>query len=329
MLDKKMFLTHLASITNKADGKNINLQEGELVSVTNPKTGRTVQLPPDLAAQAEKEFARQAQETQEKEEDNKRWAKDPDGNPIIGALSPEETEWRNITSRSNLDFDDYDRLYELSKVLGPDKRRDFGFMPRTAMWADLRARGYSPIPPRVDPTTAPQTGANVSSTGTYSSQEKAAIEAAARARRARQNAQAGLDSGEKLTSSGDVVPTDPNAQFDRRVALRRISSPPGPIQPTDLEGNELPPSPRPSVTQRGNVPGIKAGMGGPIQPTDLDGNELPTTVTPSQKTGKYRMWDRNKKAIVSSDAPGVDRVWTDSKGDYRVEGGTNRRIYIK
>lgn len=137
MFDRKMFLTHLTSITNKADGKNVNLQEQELVSVTNPRTGKTVQLPPDLASQAQNEFAKQSERAQREQEEENRWAKGPDGRPIPGALSSDEREWRNITNRSNLNYDDYNKLYDLAGRLGPEKRREFGFLPRTGMWADV------------------------------------------------------------------------------------------------------------------------------------------------------------------------------------------------
>lgn len=137
MIDRKMVLTHLASITNKADGKNVNLQEQELVSVTNPRTGKTVQLPPDLASQAQNEFAKQSKRAQEEEEENARWVEGPGGRPIPGALSSDEREWRNITNRSNLNYDDYNKLYDLAGRLGPEKQREFGFLPRTGMWADI------------------------------------------------------------------------------------------------------------------------------------------------------------------------------------------------
>jgi hypothetical protein len=45
-------------------------------------------------------------------------------------------------------------------------------------------------------------------------------------------------------------------------------------------------------------------------------------------TGQYKMYNRQTGQIEMSDSPGVDRVFTDSKGDYRVEGGSGKRIYV-
>lgn len=68
---------------------------------------------------------------------------------------------------------------------------------------------------------------------------------------------------------------------------------------------------------------------------DVEGNPRnkpsgspPPSQNQPAKTGKHRMYNRQTGKIEMSDSPGVDRVFTDSKGDYRVEGGSGRKIYV-